>query len=149
MKVCLVASAGGHLMELMRVRQAWQEHERIWVTFPTDDARVHMQDERVVWAHYPTNRNVPNLLRNVRLAWKTLHRDRPDVIISTGAGVAVPFIWVGWTMNIPTIFIESLTFIDERSLSAKLVYRCVDYYYVQWPELAEKYSKAIYRGQVL
>lgn len=136
-------------MELMRVRQAWQGHERFWVTFPTEDARVHMEGERVVWAHYPTNRNIPNLVRNARLAWKILRRERPDAIISTGAGVAVPFIWAGWAMKVPTIFIESLTFVDQRSLSARLIYRCVDHYFVQWPELAEKYPKATYRGQVL
>lgn len=147
--VCLVASSGGHLAELASLRQAWSGQRTTWVTFPTCDARSLLGGEHVVWAHFPTNRNVLNLLRNTLLAWRLLRAERPDLIISTGAGVAVPFIWIGRLLRIRTVFIESLTFTHRRSLSGSLVYHLVDHYFVQWPDLAEKYSKAIYAGQVL
>ncbi len=150
MKLCLVASSGGHLMELFSLRDAWQDcDERVWVTFPTQDALSLLENEEVRWAYYPTNRNLWNLVRNIGFAWQFLRQYKPDVIISTGAGVGVPFIWIGAILNIQTIFIESITFTNQRSLSGKLVYSIVDRYLVQWPELAEKYSKAQYRGQVL
>lgn len=149
MKIYLIASSGGHLSELLQVREAFQDWEKIWVTFPAEDSKSLLKNESVVWAYHPTNRNIPNLIRNAWLAWRILHRDKPDVILSTGAGVGVPFIWIGYLMKIPTIFIESLTFTNERSLSGKLIYHFVDYYFVQWPDLVKKYSKTIYRGQVL
>ena len=149
MKFLLVASSGGHLMELFTIREAWQGQERVWVTFPTQDAKSLIENETVIWAYYPTNRNILNLIRNVGMAWRMLRHKRPDVIISTGAGVGVPFIWIGCLLKIPTIFIESITSTSRPSLSARLIYPFVDYYYVQWPELAQKYSKAIYHGQVL
>lgn len=149
MRLCLVASSGGHLMELFSVREAWDGHDCFWVSFATEDAQSLLESEEVHWAYYPTNRNLVNLVRNGWLAWRILRHRRPDVIISTGAGVGVPFIWIGSLLGIPTIFIESLTFTDKRSLSGKLVYGCVDHYYVQWPELSEKFPKAIYKGQVL
>lgn len=149
MKVCLVASSGGHLSQLFQVREAFQDYEKFWVSFPSRDAQSLLADEKVIWAYYPTNRNLFNLARNAWLAWRLLRREKPDVIISTGAGVGVPFIWIGYLLKIPTIFIESITFSDKRSLSGKLVYPIVDQYYVQWPDLAEKYSKALYKGQVL
>lgn len=149
MKLCLVASAGGHLMELLLVREAWQDHERLWVTFPTGAAQTLLKGEKTAWAFHPTNRNIPNLVRNAWLAWRLLRRERPDVILSTGAGVAVPFIWIGRLLKIRTVFIESLAFTTRRSLSGVLVYQFVDHYYVQWPDLASKYAKAVYRGMVL
>ena len=149
MKVCLVASSGGHLSQLFHVREAFQNYGKLWITFPSQDAQSLLENEEVIWAYYPTNRNLLNLVRNAWLAWRLLRREKPDVIVSTGAGVGVPFIWIGYLLKIPTIFIESITFSDKRSLSGKLVYPFVDHYYVQWPDLAQKYPKAIYKGQVL
>jgi len=145
----MVASSGGHLAELFSVRNAWFKYEEVWVTFPTQDARSLLENEKTIWAYHPTNRNIKNLVRNLYLAWRVLRQEKPDVIISTGAGIAVPFIWVGKFLKIPTIFIESITFTDKQSLSGKLVYIFVDHYFVQWPDLARKLDKAIYRGQVL
>ena len=49
--------------------------------------------------HYPTNRNLKNLIRNTFLAIKVLRKERPDVIISSGAAVAVPFFYIGKLMG--------------------------------------------------
>ena len=149
-RLCLVASSGGHLFELVSLSEAWQgRHSRYWVSFPTDDARTLLAEEDVRWAHYPTNRNAKNLFKNLWLAWRVLRKDRPDFIISTGAGVAVPFLWVGRLMGIQTVFIESLTRIHGLSLSGRLVYPAVNQFFVQWPELRQRYPRATYRGSTL
>ena len=150
MKCLLVASSGGHLGELFALRSAWKEQDLVWVSFPTTDAKsILCSEDKLYWAHYPTNRNIFNLVRNILLAWKLLRKERPDVVISTGAGVGVPFIWLSALLSIETIFIESITFTDRPSLSARLVYPLVDHYFVQWPQLAKKYDKALCRGQIL
>ena len=149
MKLCLVASSGGHLMQLVSLRAAWEAHERFWVTFLKEDARTLLEGERVMWAHHPTNRNLKNLAKNLWLAWCVLRRERPDAIISTGAGVAVPFLWVGRLLGVRTIYIESLSRIERLSLSGKLVYPIVHRFFVQWPELVACYPRAVYGGQVL
>lgn len=71
------------------------------------------------------------------------------MIISTGAGIAVPFMLVGKLLNIRTIYIESMTRVHDLSLSGKMLYRLVDTFLVQWPEVAEKYDKALFQGRVL
>ena len=149
MKICLVASSGGHLLQLFRLRDAWISHDPFWVTFPNADAQTLLKKERVFWAHQPTNRNLKNLLRNLWLAWRILRREKPQLILSTGAGVAVPFIWVGRLLGIGAVYVESISRIDRLSLTGRLVYPVVHQFYVQWPDLAEKYSKAVYGGQVL
>lgn len=149
MRLCLVASSGGHLLELVSLREAWHAHERFWVTFPKDEARALLEGERVIWAHHPTNRSAKNLMRNLWLAWHILRHERPDVIVSTGAGVAVPFLWVGRLLGMRTIYVESLARIQRLSLSGKLVYPIAHRFFVQWPDLLPRYPKAVFGGRVL
>jgi len=132
----IVCSSGGHLLQMQELRAAWSPFERIWVTFDRSDARSLLRHERVVHAFSPTNRNVPNLLRNLRLAWRLLRDERPAAILTTGAGVAVPFAWVGRLLGIPTIYVESVTRIEGLSLSARLIAPVATHMYAQWPELA-------------
>lgn len=149
MKLCLVASSGGHLMQLVRLRPAWERHERFWVTFEKEDARTLLKEEQVFWAFHPTNRSLRNLFRNLVLAWRLLREERPDTVISTGAGVGVPFLWIARFLGIRTVFIDSLTRVRDLSLSGKLVYPIVHRLFVQWPELAARYRRAVYGGNLL
>jgi beta-1,4-N-acetylglucosaminyltransferase len=133
----IVCSTGGHLLEMQELREAWAPFERVWVTFDKSDSRSLLRGERVVHAFGPTNRNIPNLLRNLRLALRVLRRERPSSILTTGAGVAVPFAWIGRVLGIPTIYVESMTRIDGLSLSGRLIAPVAERLYAQWPELAE------------
>ena len=149
LKIALVCSSGGHLFELLSLRPFWQEHDRFWVTFPGEDTRFYLQNESVHWAYQPTNRNLRNFVRNFVLALKVLRREKPDLILSTGAGVSVPFIYAGRLHGIPCLYLESLARVSTLSLSAKLVYPFVNALLVQWPELAERYRRAQFKGQVV
>lgn len=135
--VMIVCSSGGHLLQMLELHEAWEPFERVWVTFDKSDARSLLARERVVHAYGPTNRNVPNLLRNIRLAFAVLRAERPSAILTTGAGVAVAFAWIGRLMRIPTIYVESVTRIDELSLSARLIGPVAFRVYAQWPELVD------------
>jgi len=149
MKLCLVCSSGGHFFQLRSLNALWHRHDRFWVTFSSQDTSSLLGDEKVFWAYQPTNRNIKNLIKNTFLAVKILRAERPDAIISTGAGVAVPFLYMGRLMGVKTIYIESLTRVNDLSLSGKLVYPIVDKMLVQWPQLAGRYKKALFQGQVV
>jgi len=146
--VLLVCSSGGHLLQLVTLRPAWEDYSRIWVTFDKSDARSLLRDERVVFAHGPTNRNIPNFFRNLRLAWSMIRRTRPAVILTTGAGVAVPFAWVGRLTGAQVVYVESFTRIEGPSLSCRLIAPVADRLYVQWPDLAERLPGARHVGNV-
>ena len=136
-------------MQLHRISRHLGEVDRHWVTFETPDAVSMLAGERVTYAFHPTNRNIKNLLRNLRLAAGLIRQLRPGIIISTGAGVGVPFCWLGRLCGIRVIFVESLTRIDGPSLSGRLVQPIADRYFVQWPSLAERCPKGEYLGSVL
>ncbi len=147
--VLLVCSAGGHLLELHALESAWQDLSRAWVTFDKSDVRSLLAEETVFFAHGPTNRNVPNLLRNIVLSWRLVRRLRPRVIVTTGAGVAVPFAWVGRLFGAAVVYIESIARIEEPSLSCRLIRPVADRLYVQWPELLRALPRARYVDRAL
>lgn len=138
----LVCSSGGHLYAMSQLEPFWADYERVWVTFSCSSSRASLQDERVIWAWGPTNRNLLNFLRNFILAMQVLHREKPELIISTGAGVAVPFMIIGKLLGAKTIFIESITRVEQLSLSARLVLPFLDSLYVHWPKLRILYPNA-------
>jgi UDP-N-acetylglucosamine:LPS N-acetylglucosamine transferase len=146
--VLLVCSSGGHLLQLVALRDAWDRHARAWVTFDKSDARSLLADERVIFAHGPTNRNLRNLLRNLVVAWNVVREVRPRVVVTTGAGVAVPFAWVARLHGATIVYVESLARIEGPSLSYRLIAPIAYRHYVQWPELAQVVRGSRYVGNV-
>jgi UDP-N-acetylglucosamine:LPS N-acetylglucosamine transferase len=142
MKVILVCSSGGHFRTLYQLRSFWETCDRTWVTFKTTATEAALAGEQTEWAWSPTNRNLPNLLRNLWLAWRILQRDKPHLVVSTGAGVSVPFLILAKLMGCQTVFVESITRINDLSLSAKLVLPFLDTLYVHWQQLQTRYTKA-------
>lgn len=152
--VLLVCSTGGHLLQLIALRGAWEEFSRVWVTFDKSDARSLLADERVVFADGPTNRNfgllaAKNHLLNLLTAVRLLRAARPKVVLTTGAGVAVPFAWVGRLLGARIVYVESLTRIEQPSLSCRLIAPVASRIYAQWPELSEAVPRARYLGSVV
>ena len=144
----LICSSGGHLLQLHELRAAWEPFPRSWVTFDKSDARSLLRGERVIHAFGPTNRNLPNLLRNLRLAWSVIRRERPAAVLTTGAGVAVPFAWVARLHRIPVVYVESFTRIHGLSLSGRLISPVATRLYGQWPELVERTPRARFAGNL-
>ena len=100
--VLFVCSGGGHLAQLVQLRPWWEQHRRTWVTFDTTDSLSLLAGERVIVGHHPTTRNIPNLLRNLLLAVGYFRRASAlTSIMSDGAGVAVPFFWLGELLRLP------------------------------------------------
>jgi beta-1,4-N-acetylglucosaminyltransferase len=146
--VLLVCSSGGHLQQMLALKPAWEPYSHVWVTFDKSDARSLLRDERVVCAHSPTNRSLKNLVRNLVLAWRTLRRVRPRVVLTTGAGVAVPFAWLARLRRVRIVYIESFTRIEGPSLTGRLVAPVAQRVYVQWPEMVGRLPRARYAGNV-
>ena len=148
LKVCLVGSSGGHLTHLYMLKPFWENKDRFWVTFDKQDAKSILKDERMYPCYYPTNRNIKNLIRNIGVAWKVLRKEKPDVIISSGAAVAVPFFYLGKLFGKKLIYIEVFDRIDKPTMTGKMVYPIVDKFIVQWEEQKEEYKKAINLGSI-
>jgi UDP-N-acetylglucosamine:LPS N-acetylglucosamine transferase len=147
-RILLVANAGGHLLQLRALEPAWNDLEREWVTISGADSTQLLAGERVIYAYGPTPRSIRNLLRNVWLADCTVRRFDPDVILSTGAAIAVPFFLVGRLRRKRLVYVESFTRITRPGLTGRLVYPLSDSFFVQWRRTAGG-RRAIYAGSVV
>ncbi|WP_195219047.1 PssD/Cps14F family polysaccharide biosynthesis glycosyltransferase [Ligilactobacillus salivarius] len=148
MKVCLVGSSGGYLTHLYMLKDFWKDKDRFWVTFDKEDARSILKNEKVISCYYPTNRNIKNLIKNTFLAIRILLKEKPDLIISSGAAVAVPFFYIGKILGAKLIYIEIFDRIDKPTVTGKLVYPIADKFIVQWEEQKKVYPKAINLGSI-
>ena len=77
-----------------------------------------------------------------------MRKERPDVIVSSGAAVAVPFFYLGKLFGMKTIYIEVFDRIDKPTMTGKMVYPVTDRFIVQWEEMKQVYKKAINLGSI-
>lgn len=141
-KIAFVTSSGGHLTHLVQMKSWWENKERIWVTFNKTDAESILKNEKKYWCYYPTNRNIKNLIKNTYLSIKILLNEKPDLIISTGAAVAIPFYYVGKIYGCRLVYIEVYDRIDSPTVTGRVVYPICDEFIVQWEEQLKFYPKA-------
>jgi len=147
-KILLVTSNGGHLLELLQLADLWPLERRHWVSFATSDALSLLAGETTTWAYHPTNRNIPNLIRNFGLALRIVRRRDVQAIVTTGAGVAVPFVIVGRLVGVNIVYIEGMARITSPSLTGRLVYPFAETFIVQWPGLQRFFKRAQSYGNV-
>lgn len=148
MRICLVSSSGGHLAHLYMLKPYWKDKDRFWVTFDKEDARSLLEGEKIYPCYYPTNRNIKALFKNTKIAWKVLRKERPDLIISSGAAISVPFFYLGKLFGAKLIYIEVFDRINKSTLSGKIVYPITDKFIVQWNEQLKIYPKAVNLGSI-
>lgn len=147
--VLMVSTQGGHLAQLLVLRDWWQQRDRVWVCPETPDVLDRLADERVISSYSPTTRNVPNLLRNAWLAVRVVVSQRPSVVVSAGAGVALPFFIAAWLLRIPTVFIEVYDRVDSPTMTGWLCGPFTTRRIVQWPDQLAFYPDAQLVGPLL
>ena len=98
--------------------------------------------------YYPSNRSLKALIINTFRAFRVLGKERPDLIISCGAAVAVPFFYVGKLFGAKLIYIEVFDRIDSATLTGRLVYPIADRFIVEWEEMKKVYPKAVNLGSI-
>ncbi|MEU7804105.1 UDP-N-acetylglucosamine--LPS N-acetylglucosamine transferase [Micromonospora arborensis] len=145
----LVGSSGGHLAQLLALRPWYESWRRCWVTFDTTEAVSQLGGEELIPAYHPTTRNVPNLMRNTVLAWRVLRSRRVAAVVTTGAGVAVPFVLLARLWRVPTVYIEVYDRIDTATVTARLCRPFLSAMLVQWDEQRRQYPEATVVGTLL
>ena len=147
--VLMVSTQGGHLAQLLVLERWWGDRDRLWVCPTTPDVVDRLAGERVVASYTPTTRNLPNLVRNALLAVRLLRRERPSLVVSAGAGVAVPFFVAAWLLRIPTVFIEVYDRVDTPTMTGRLCGPFTTRRIVQWQSQLEFYPDARLVGPLL
>ena len=142
-----VASGGGHWVQLLRLRPAFEGAEVHYAT--VDPSARDMVAPAPVHLYPDANKDTKlrMILTALRLAVIVL-RVRPDVVISTGAAGGYLAIRIARLLGARTVFLDSIANTRQLSVSARLAQQAADLVLSQWPAVAAQ-SGAQYRGAVL
>lgn len=149
MKIGLITSKGGHLFQVYQLKDWWGRYERFWVTDRGKDVDSLLAGERKYYGFFPESRNVLNAFKNFVLAWRILWKEKPDLLFSTGAGIAPPFFLVGKILGCKLIFMEPYDFIAFPSLSGRIISLFVDKLLVQHESQKKFFNKAEFWGSTI
>lgn len=145
-KICIVSSCGGHLTEVRALLPVYGKYEHFYVI----NDRIILPADMAARTYFIRHSERDLLfLFNLWEAYRILRRERPSLILSTGAGPIVPFALVGRIFSIPTVYIETLTRVTEPSLSGRIMYRLADRFIYQWETLERFFPRGIYGGPLI
>ena len=148
-RICLAASAGGHMTQLLKLTECWNGYETFCVT-TTEVLRNKLSKYGRVYIVGECNRQHPVrvfavLVRCIRIVF----RERPDVVISTGAAAGCLLCMLCKMLGAKIVWLDSITNVERISLSGRMVRYIADLFLVQWPELTERYKRVEYIGAVI
>lgn len=124
-RTLLVASAGGHLDELMIHvdRLGIDTTDAVWVTSPTPQTESLLRDREVVWVPRVGSGEITKAIRGVPAAVRIHRRVRPELVVSTGALFSTPHLLAASLARCETWFIDSATRVTGPSSTGRFAQR--------------------------
>lgn len=145
LKICLISSHGGHLYELMKATDN-VIGSKYFVTYRTAHTQQLLAEQTRYFVIDPHLSKWKYLL-NACQSFRHIFIERPDVVISTGAGIAIPTMLICKKfLGTKIIYIESAACVEEASKTGSFMYKYSDLFLVQWPEMLNHYEKSVYAG---
>ena len=147
-RILAIASAGGHWVQLRRMRSAFDSSDTLWVTTDRGYAGELEPGERL--AIVPdANRwqKIRLAISAVRIALLVLSY-RPSVVVTTGAAPGFFALRLAKLIGARTMWIDSIANADELSMSGRLALKVADEVLTQWPHLATG-ERPRYEGAVV
>jgi UDP-N-acetylglucosamine:LPS N-acetylglucosamine transferase len=138
----------------MELRSVADDNDAFLVTYRSEATKRIPQWKRRIYLMKHRGEKLPfiaiMLMIMTMKAIVILLKEKPNVLISTGAEIAIPFLLIGKLLGSKTIFIDSMTRVRSKSATGRLLYPIADVFLVQWPQARELYGpKALYAGSVL
>ena len=150
-KICLISSSGGHFEQLLMLKKLENFYE---VFVVTEKTKYNKQDNKINYYLVQINRKeilfLVKMIINIFKSFFIFFKEKPDVIISTGALATIPMLFIGHIFKKKVIFFESFAKINSPTLTGKLIYNknISDLFYVQWKEMKKIYPKSIFKGGI-
>lgn len=128
-RICLAASGGGHVRQLLDLEPVWRGQDYFFVTEDTALGRSLARDHPVRFvAHYALGQArigqtlamirgaLANIVQSVRIAFV----ERPDIVISTGAGAVFVVALTARLLGARFVLIDSFARFDKPSKFARI-----------------------------
>ncbi len=146
-KLCLACSAGGHLSEMMQLKEFYSGYPHFFLAFRRSDTESLAKTERVFFARLPA-RNPLATMRCFFECMRIIRKEKPDIVLSTGADIGLIACVAGKLLGKKIVFIESFCRPEKPGISGRIAYIFADLFIYQWKELAGFYPRGIYGGSI-
>lgn len=131
---------------MLQLRSVYEKYEHFYIINDRKQVLADIKDRTYFILH--SERDWKTLL-NMAEAYRILKKERPHVILSTGAGPAVPVSLVGkYFFGCQIVFIEHFTAVNKPTLTGHIMYRFADHFLYQWRRLERYFPKGRYAGWV-
>jgi hypothetical protein len=147
-RVLLVSSSGGVLLDLLALEPWWSRHDVSWVAVHAEDTAALLTGQRVHWEREQSAGRPLGALGAAVRGLRILRRERPDVIISAGTGVAVGVFLAARVLRVPAVWLETFNIVDTAGSASKICGRLASAVLVQRPSLASTRPRAVLIGEL-
>ena len=151
-KVLFIASLGGHLTQLLQLKPLFEEYDYHIVTEKSVITEALRKEYKMSFLVYGARnylfRYIFKFSLNIILSLYYFFREKPDVIVTTGAHTSVPMCYIAKLFGKKVVFIESFAKTTTPTISGKLVYPVADLFIIQWETMKKHYPKAVYGGSI-
>lgn len=149
-KICFICSGGGHLEQINQLKVIDEKYDCFYVL---SKSVVTQKFKKRKYLVNDLNRK-NKITKVISMLLLAIHeglifaKEDPDVIITTGAALAIPMCLYGKIFKKKTVYIESFARMKSCNRTGKFLYGKVDLFVVQWEELLKHYPKAVYGGWI-
>ncbi len=153
-RVLFIASAGGHLSELLALRPMFQTYNTFLMTEKTKSSVALLNEfqDRIAFLFYGTMSHPFSypfkLLGNCFISLFQFLKFRPKVVITTGVQSAAPMCCIAKLFGSKVIYIETFANIETKTASGSVIYYFADFFLVQWENMLKLYPKATFGGWI-
>lgn len=149
LRICLAASAGGHLSQLLRLSKSWEKYDIFYVSTLESVTKKFQKTSRF-YVTGECNREHPiRSLLVLKNCIRIILKEKPDVIISTGAAPPCLLCLIGKLARAKIVWIDSIANVERLSLSGRIIRPFADLILAQWSELAVRYNNVEHIGAVI
>jgi hypothetical protein len=148
LRVLLVSSSGGVLLDLLGLRPWWSHHHVHWAIVRAPDTEAAVAGMPCTWVEEHIPKRPLSLVRGVRGAARVLRAVRPDVVVSAGTGAAVPFFLMARLRGVPAFWVSTLNLVTTPGLAARICTRIATTVFVQTPSMLHAHPGAVLIGEL-
>ncbi|OGI15849.1 hypothetical protein A3K63_00610 [Candidatus Micrarchaeota archaeon RBG_16_49_10] len=139
-KICLASSSGGHFTQLMKLKFLCEKYNYFFVTIRSTDTNFLLENEKVYFVELPQRRVKPTIL-NFLESLAIFLKEKPDLVISTGADATLFISIISRIAGKKLIYIETMGRFKRKTLTGKLLYYFSNRFFVQWESSVKLYGK--------
>lgn len=146
-KVCLACSAGGHLSEMLQLKDFYGKYEHFFITFRRPDTESLVEKEKVFFVELPRRYPIATL-KSFFQCLQVMRKENPAIVVSTGADAGLVACIAAKLLGKKVVFIESFCRPSKPGISGRIAYHFADLFIYQWKELENFYPRGIYGGSI-